>query len=202
MPRSLIALTLLTLACATAAPSTKPNESEWTRLSADYAWIDTQRRAQPMPPPSAPRKQIIETVLENHRKLEPTYLPFMEKLKEYYDRTADPRAASILAREKIILGDEYLSVLSRYDKALEFYRAAAQLDPNGVDAKQRIEFAESRRYVPMNNFAAVKVGMKEDEVQGGRLAARGLDQTGRSKHPRVLRLDLPQGRRRRLGHLL
>jgi tetratricopeptide (TPR) repeat protein len=165
MPRSLIALTVLTLACATAGPSTQPNESEWSRLSADYAWIDTQRKAQPMPPPSAPRKQIIETVLENHRKLEPTYLPFMEKLKEYYDRTADPRAASILAREKIILGDEYLSVLSRYDKALEFYRAAAQLDPAGADAKQRIEFAESRRYVPMNNFAAVKVGMKEDEVR-------------------------------------
>ena len=71
----------------------------------------------------------------------------------------------MLAREKVILGDEYLSVLSRYDKALEFYRAAAQLDPTNVDVKQRIEFAESRRYVPMNNFAAVKVGMKEDEVR-------------------------------------
>ena len=55
------------------------------------------------PPPTAPRKQIIEAVLENHRKLEPAYLPFMEKLKEYYDRTGDPRAASMLAREKVIV---------------------------------------------------------------------------------------------------
>ena len=164
MPR-LIALIALIAACATARPPTQPNESEWSRLSADYRWIDTQRQAQPVPPPTAPRKQIIEAVLDNHRKLESAYLPFMEKLKEYYDRTGDPRAASVLAREKIILGDEYLSVLSRYDKALEFYRAAVQLDPTSSDAKQRIEFAESRRYVPMNNFAAVKVGMKEDEVR-------------------------------------
>jgi tetratricopeptide (TPR) repeat protein len=163
--RCLIALSLLFAACATPRPPTQPNESEWSRLSTEYALIDTQRNAQLVPPPSAPRKQIIEAMLENHRKLEPAYLPFMETLKEYYDRTADPRAASILMREKIILGDEYLSVLSRYDKALEFYRAAAQLDPNSVDAKQRIEFAESRRYVAMNNFAAVKVGMKEDEVR-------------------------------------
>ena len=164
MPR-LIALIVLIAACATARPTTQPNESEWSRLSADYAAIDAQRNAEPTVPPTAPRKQNIEAILDNHRKLEPAYLPFMEKLKEYYDRTGDPRAASMLAREKVILGDEYLSVLSRYDKALEFYRAAAQLDPTSADVKQRIEFAESHRYVPMNNFAAVKVGMKEDEVR-------------------------------------
>jgi tetratricopeptide (TPR) repeat protein len=164
MPR-VIALIVLIAACTTARPPTQPNESEWSRLSADYALIDAQRNAQPVPAPTAPRKQIIEAVLDNHRKLEPAYLPFMEKLKEYYDRTGDPRASSMLAREKVILGDEYLSVLSRYDKALEFYRAASQLDPTNSDVKQRIEFAESHRYVPMNNFAAVKVGMKEDEVR-------------------------------------
>src|SRR5438874_213444 len=128
MLRVFVAAFLLA-ACATPRPPTQPNESEWSQLSADYAFMDRQRNAQPALPPTAPRKQIIEAVLENHRKLEPAYLPFMEKLKEYYDRTGDPRAASMLAREKVILGDEYLSVLSRYDKALEFYRAAAQLDP-------------------------------------------------------------------------
>jgi len=164
IPKALLASFLLA-SCTTAGPPRQPNESEWSHLSADYAFIDAQRQAQPVPPPTAPRKQIIEAVLDNHRKLEPAYLPFMERLKEYYDRTGDPRAASMLAREKVILGDEYLSVLSRYDKALEFYRAAAQLDPTSTDVKQRIEFAESHRYVAMNNFAAVKVGMKEDEVR-------------------------------------
>ena len=43
-------------------------------------------------PPNASRKQIIEMVLDNHRKLEPTYVPFMDKVREYHERTGDPRA--------------------------------------------------------------------------------------------------------------
>jgi tetratricopeptide (TPR) repeat protein len=118
-----------------------------------------------VPPPLAPRKQQIELLLDNHRKIEPTYVAFIDRVREYYERTADPRAAKLLAREKVIMGDEYLAYLSRYDRALEFYRAALQLDPSNGDVQQRITLAEQRRFVSMSSFAAVKTGMKEDEVR-------------------------------------
>lgn len=158
-------LLLLLAACVSATLPTQPNDREWNLLSADYTWIETLRKGQPVPPPNASRKQMLEMVLENHRKIEPTYVAFMDKLKEYHDRTGDPRAAALLAREKVIMGDEYMNLLSRYDKALEFYRAALQLDPGNAVLQQRIATAEERRYVSMSAFAAVKSGMKEDEVR-------------------------------------
>jgi tetratricopeptide (TPR) repeat protein len=158
-------LLLILVGCATAAPVTQPNDREWNVITADYSWIETLRRAQPVPPPTAPRKQQIELLLENHRKIEPTYVAFIDKVREYYERTADPRAAKLLAREKVIMGDEYMAYLSRYDRALEFYRAALQLDPSNVDVQQRIAIAEERRFVSMNSFAAVKTGMNEEDVR-------------------------------------
>jgi len=156
---------VLLASCASSLP-TRPNDREWKLLTADYAWIQTLRDAQPSPPPNASRKQMIETELENHRKLEKVYAPFLDKLKEYHDRTGDPRAAALLAHEKMLMGDDYMNVLSRYDKALEFYRAALELAPNDATIRQRIAAAESRRYVSMDAFAQVRTGMKEAEVRG------------------------------------
>ncbi|MGZ4779682.1 MAG: tetratricopeptide repeat protein [Thermoanaerobaculia bacterium] len=161
--RKLLILALLT-SCAT-APVTQPNDKEWNVITNDYQWIETLRKAQPVPAPTAPRKDQIEILLDNHKKIEATYIPFMDKVREYYERTADPRAAKLLAREKVIMGDEYLAYMSRYDRALEFYRLALQLDPSNTDVQQRITMAEERRFVSMNSFAAVKTGMKEDEVR-------------------------------------
>ena len=87
------------------------------------------------------------------------------RFEEYRGRTGDPRAASLLAREKILMGDQYMNVLSRYDKALEYYRSALQIDPANADAKSRADLAESKRFVAMNAFANVKSGMKEDDVR-------------------------------------
>src|SRR5947209_1355771 len=163
---SLIVLASLFVATAFAAgPPAQPNDREWGVLSADYQWIETLRKAQRLPAANASRKQMLETVLENQKKLEPTYVPFLDKVKEYYDRTHDPRAAQVLAREKIIMGDEYLQYLSRYDKALELYRAAVELDSSSSDAKQRVALAEQRRFVSMTAFATVKAGIKEDDVR-------------------------------------
>jgi hypothetical protein len=163
--RRMVLLALLVFASCVSAAPTQPNDREWNQIMADYNWIETMRKAQPAPPPTASRKQMIETALENLKKLEPTYVAFMDKVKEYHDRTGDPRAAKLLAREKIIMGDEYMNILSRYDKALEFYRAAVVLDPGNLDAQQRVDMAESRRYVSMTAFAGVRAGMKEDEVR-------------------------------------
>ncbi len=166
--RTLLAalLSFVLISCSTVSgPPAKPNDQEWNLLTADYQWLETLRRAQAQPPPTATRKQEIELALENLRKVEQPYTNLMTKLEEYRNRTGDPRASVLMAREKIAMGDEYMNILSRYDKALEFYRAAQQLDPSSADAAQRIETAERRRFVSMNAFANVKSGMKEDEVR-------------------------------------
>jgi len=153
------------MASASARLSTKPNDREWNLLSADYQWIDTLRKAQPAPPPTAARKQQIEIVLDNDRKLEATYQAFLSKVTEYYERTHDPRAAQVMAREKILMGDQYMNVLSRYDRAIDLYQTALQFDPNNAEARQKIALAESKRYVSMGEFAKVTKGMKEEEVR-------------------------------------
>ena len=169
MPRfaaPIIVLSLIAASAFASGPPTQPNDREWNAISTDYAWIGTLRKAQPLPAANASRKQMLETVLDNQKKLEPTYVPFLDRVKEYFDRTHDPRAGQVLAREKIIMGDEYMQYLSRYDKALELYRAAVELDPNSADAKKRVELAQQRRFVSMTAFATVKNGMKEQAVQG------------------------------------
>lgn len=159
--RIALTVSLILVACI---PSQQPNEREWSSLMTDYAWIESVRKARAQLPATASRKQMIDASLDTHRKLEPVYAPFLEKLREYYERTHDPRAASLFAREKIITGDEYMSVLSRYDKALEFYRAAQQIEASQAVA-ERIALAESRRFVSINAFAYIKQGMKEDDVR-------------------------------------
>jgi hypothetical protein len=163
---TLVLSLLFAAACVTpSGPPTKPNEREWAILTADYQWIQTLRSAHKVAPATATRKQQIEQLLENHKKIEPTYVVFIDKLHEYHQRTGDPRAATILAREKLLIGDDYMNVLSRYDTALEHYRAALQYEPMNTDAKQRIAAAEQRRFVSMSSFAPLKSGMKEEEVR-------------------------------------
>jgi tetratricopeptide (TPR) repeat protein len=165
--RNLLALLLLALvACAPADTPPGPNDREWSLITADFQWMETMRKAQKQPAANASRKERIELLLENHKKLEPSYVAFIDKLRDYHDRTSDPRAAQLLAREKIMLGDEYMTVLSRYDKALDLYREALQLQPDSVEAQQRITTAEQKRYVSMSAFANVNTGMKEEAVQG------------------------------------
>jgi tetratricopeptide (TPR) repeat protein len=166
MARRLSVLIVLVLfACAPAGPPTRPNDREWSLLTADYQWIQTLRQAQPQPPANASRKQQIEILLDNHKKLQPTYDPFLEKVGAYWQRTTDPRAASLLAAEKVLLGDEYMNVLSRYEKAIDLYQAAQQYEPDNRTAAERIALARQRRYVSMTAFASVKNGMKEDDVR-------------------------------------
>jgi hypothetical protein len=165
MRNVLLTLLLLTVACAPAGPPAGPNDREWSLLTADYQWLETVRKAQRQPAANAARKERIEILLDNHKKLEPTYVAFMDKLRAYWERTADPRAAALLAREKILLGDEYLGVLSRYDMALRMYREALEFVPGSTDAQARITLAEQKRFVAMTDFANVKTGMKEEAVQ-------------------------------------
>jgi tetratricopeptide (TPR) repeat protein len=167
MPRSLTLIVALALAaCSTTqGPPTQPNDAEWRTLSNDYAAIDALRNAQPQPPANASRKQMIETALANLQRIEPQLNAYMTRVNEYYDRTHDPRAAQVLAREKVIMGDQYFSILSRYDRALQEYRAALALEPGNAEIQKRIDMADSRRFVPMSAFAAVKNGMKEDDVR-------------------------------------
>jgi len=164
-PIAILLSLVLLAACATPGPPAEPNDREWNLLMADYQWLETNRKAQPAPPPTASRKQAIELELENFRKIEPLYVNFANKVAEYRQRTGDPRASAVLAREKMVIGDAYMNILARYDKALALYREALALDPNSPDARQRIAIAEQRRYVTLEAFANLKAGMKEDDVR-------------------------------------
>jgi tetratricopeptide (TPR) repeat protein len=163
---ALTAILLITaVACTPAGPPTQPNDREWNLITADYQWLETVRATQKKPAATATRKERIEHTLENLKNLEPTYNAFMDKVHEYHRRTGDPRASALLAREKIILGDEYMTVLSRYERALDMYREALELQPGNADAMQRISMASEKRFVSMTAFANVKSGMKEEAVQ-------------------------------------
>ena len=166
MRKTLIALILAAVACAPAGPPTQPNDREWALIQADYQWIQTLRAAQKQPVPSSPRKEQIELVLDNLKKIEVPYTTFINKAGEYHQRTGDPRAARLLANEKIFMGDQFMNVLSRYDRAIEYYRGALEIEPGHPDAQARIALAEQKRFVSMASFAAVKQGMKEQDVQG------------------------------------
>ncbi|MBV8518070.1 MAG: hypothetical protein JO197_11780 [Acidobacteria bacterium] len=167
MRKFIVPLLLLLTSAVFASPaaSTRPNDREWSLIAADFQWIQTLRAAQKQPAPNSTRKEQIELLLENHRKIEPTYVAFVDKVRDYWERTGDPRAATLLANEKIALGDEYMNVLSRYDKAIALYRAALEFDAANSIAQQRIALAEQKRYVSMSSFATVKTGMKEEEVR-------------------------------------
>ena len=161
----LVSLLAALAACTPAGPPTQPNDREWNLLTADYQWLEGVRNSQRKPSSNATRKERIELLLENHKTLEPTYVAFIDKARAYYDRTSDPRVAAILAREKILLGDEYMAVLSRYDRAVELYREALEFQPGSAEAAQRIAIAEARRFVAMDAFAKVKAGLRQEAVE-------------------------------------
>ena len=169
-PRTLLILTiLLSTACASApvavAPAPVPDEEHWRSLDREYQWIETLRNATQAPDPTSPRADQIAAVLDSHRKLDPVVVPFMDRLETYLARTGDGRAAAIFAKEKIILGDEYMLVLSRYDRAIEMYQSILAVDPGNIDAKQRIAAAQQRLYIDNGAFDLVTTGMTEQEVQ-------------------------------------
>ncbi|HVT04832.1 MAG TPA: tetratricopeptide repeat protein [Thermoanaerobaculia bacterium] len=164
-PKLLFASILFLSTALLAGQPKRPNSREWNAIVADYTALENSRKIQPRPKDNATRKEQIEVLLDNHRKLEPTLGPFMEKVREYYERTGDPRAASLYASEKIRLGDEYLNFLSRYDRAISIYQSALAIDPENPDARARLAIAESRRYITMDGFAAVRDRSKEEEVR-------------------------------------
>jgi len=156
---------LLLVACATAGPPTRPNDGEWKKLEAEHAWLESMRNAAPAPSPDQPRKSQIEARLELHRKVEPMVATLFGKIEEYYERTGDERAARVYATEKVRLGDEYMKVLARYDRAIAMYESALVLDPTSKAAAAGLAAAQSRRFMTLESFSRVRGGMKESEVQ-------------------------------------
>ncbi len=154
-------------ACATGTPTlpTQPNEKEWLALLAEYDTIAAFRSALPQAPAGASRKELIELHLANQKQIEPRVEPFLVRVREYLDRTGDARAARLLANEWIRLADAYTTVLARHERAIELYRLAAQIDPSNTAIQPRIERAQGRRYVSMDDFAAIRSGMREGDVE-------------------------------------
>lgn len=162
---ALLMLVVLISACATSGGPAPSEEREWSALEKDYQWIETLRRSAPAPDPTAPRKAQIEAMLDSHRKIDPVLVPFLERLRAYYDRTGDQRAAAIWAHEKSMIGDQYMDVLSRFDRAIEMYRAALEVDPANREILDRLAIAEARQFVDPVAFDEVEEGMIEADVQ-------------------------------------
>lgn len=164
-PLSALLLCLAITACVSSGPPTNPNEAEWSALLADYRTLESLRNSAPQPPVDAPRRQQIEVLLATHQRLAPTYEPLMDRLREYYERTGDPRAAQLYAREKVVMGDQYMNVLARYDRAIGMYEAALTLDPQNAQAAESLRRAQSLRYIRLEPFSTIRAGMKEDDVR-------------------------------------
>ena len=161
--RSLVvvaALVALVSPCLVAQSS-----EEWSVIEADYEWLQTLRKANPVPLPPATRKERIEAWLASERKLEPVYARFIERLEAYYTSTGDLRAAALFADEKVRMGDAYMNLLSRYDRAINMYRAALEVDPGNEAARRGLAQAEARRFVDATQFDRVANGMKEADVE-------------------------------------
>jgi len=159
-----LALLLVLFAVLPGAAWAESSE-EWAAIEADYDWIQTLRNANRNPGPTASRKERIEAWLANERKMEPVYGRFIERLEAYYVATGDPRAATLFAKEKIRMGDAYMDLLSRYDRAMNLYRAALEIDPGNEEAGAKLKLAESRRFVDASYFGRVTAGMKESDVE-------------------------------------
>ena len=152
------------MSCATAALPTQPNDREWNELVGAWHRLEAARRALPQPPAGASRTETIQTHLENQKRLAREVDQFVDRTGEYYRRTGDPRAARLLANEKLRLGDTYTMVLSRHERAVELYREALALDPSLAEANERIAIAEAKRLVSMDGFASIRDGMREADV--------------------------------------
>ena len=141
MPKSLtLVLLLLTVACATPGPPTQPNDREWGQLSADYQWLDNLRNAQPQPPANASRKQQIELMLANLQKIEPVYISVQGQGPRVLRAHPRPPRGQVMAREKIILGDQYLSVSPATTVPSTSTARRSQFDPE----QRRREIAHRR----------------------------------------------------------
>jgi hypothetical protein len=162
MKRLLVTILALALVPASLAAQ---GSKEWEAIEADYSWLQTLRNANRVPGPGAPRKERIEAWLLGERKLEPVYSRFIERLEAYYMQSGDPRAAALFAGEKIRMGDSYMNILSRYDRAANLYRSALQIDAGNQEALAKLELAESLRFVGRERFDRVGSGMNEADVE-------------------------------------
>lgn len=161
---------LLFVGCASSNSGSAPSEREWQQILAEYRTLEATRAGLPAAPADAPRKERVQVAINSMRQSEAVWTAFLDRLRAYYERTGDARAATIYADEKVRIGDSYRDLLSRWDRAQEMYSAALALDPTHQVAHQRLADAQQRRYVSIDAFSRIREGMTETQVQ----AALGL----------------------------
>lgn len=156
-----LVLTLTIIGCSQAVVS-DPAQDTWTKLRAQYDAIEAVRASNPVP--QADRREQIEVLLKRQQQLEPIYAPFVATLRTYVEQTADPRAKSLFARERILMGDEYAYYLARYDRAIRMYRSALEMDPDNAAIRDRIAAAEQRLFLSSQQFGRIQPSMTQAEV--------------------------------------
>lgn len=78
--------------------------------------------------------------------------------------------------EDIRMADEYILQAGDYERAINIYQDAQQLDPDNPLLEEAIAGAQDRRYVNQERFDQIKKGMTEGEVRGilGRAQRRNV----------------------------
>jgi hypothetical protein len=78
--------------------------------------------------------------------------------------------------EDIRMADEYILQAGDYERAINIYQDAQQLDPDNPLLEEAIADAQDRRYVDQERFDQIKKGMTEGEVRGilGRAQRRNV----------------------------
>lgn len=156
-----VLLTLLSSSCASSV-ARQPEVDPWRELQAQYQTIEAIRAAHPIP--SSGRREQVEVLVERQRRLEPIYAPFISALRAYAQQTSDPRARTLYARERVLIGDEYATYLARYDRAIQIYRNALEMDPDNQTIRNRLAFAESRLFLSPRLFTEIQPGLTEAKV--------------------------------------
>lgn len=167
MSRRLVGLIALILIVACSSTSTGRHSSasptgRWERLRAQWESIEAIRASNPVP--ESNRRRQIEALVKRQRRLEPIYVSFITELRRYVEETSDQRAASMYARERMLMGDEYADYLARYDRAIEMYRNALEVDPENRALREKIAAARERQFVSQSKFHRVQPGMDEETI--------------------------------------
>jgi len=154
MPRLLALSLILTLAaCATTqGPPTEPNDREWSLLSADYAWIESLRKAQALVR-EGKAQEAVELIgpglafLQGRDLLRArvTLARAYMKIPKWLRRAEEVLQAVLheapdLAEAHVAIGDLYLATNQRA-RAASSFRRALEVDPKNAEARERLEAA-------------------------------------------------------------
>lgn len=140
-----------------------PPDEEWLAVSNLRAQVERIRTEHPISGDT--RIELIESHLSLQRVLGETHARYIAQLERLHASRGDQRAAGLLARENMLLGDTYADVLGRHDRAMEYYLAGLEVSPGDLALLERLDRSRERIFISQSEFARVRTGMRESDVE-------------------------------------